>query len=112
MNGNEMLNSITSSLIRIKKEEKNFFEKVPGMLASMRPRLTIDSLTGEPSVELFVDSSTGIQSGFDQLLKLISEIKQNIVFMFDEFQQISKYPERNIEKMLSRIFEWTRLHTY
>ncbi len=100
-----MLNSITSSLIRIKKEEKNFFEKIPGMLASMRPRLTIDSLTGEPSVELFVDSSTGIQSGFDQLLKLISEIKQNIVFMFDEFQQISKYLERNIEKMLRTIIQ-------
>jgi AAA+ ATPase superfamily predicted ATPase len=105
MNGNEMLNSITSSLIRIKKEEKNFFEKILGMLASMRPRLTIDSLTGEPSVELFVDSSTGIQSGFDQLLKLISEIKQNIVFMFDEFQQISKYPERNIEQMLRTIIQ-------
>jgi hypothetical protein len=30
-------------------------------------------------------------------LRFISEIKQEIVFMFDEFQQINKYPEKNIE---------------
>jgi len=105
MNGNEMLNLISSSLIRLKKEEKNFFGKILSALASMRPVLTIDSLTGEPALELKVDSSSGIQSGFDQLLKLIPDIKHNIVFIFDEFQQISNYPEKNIEQMLRTIIQ-------
>lgn len=105
MNANEMLNSISSSLIRLKRQEKNFFEKILSMLASLRPILTIDSLTGEPSLELKIDTSAGIQSGFDQLMKLITDIKQNIVFIFDEFQQISSYPEKNIEQMLRTIIQ-------
>lgn len=105
MNGNEMMSSISSALVRLKKGEKNFFEKMLSMLASLRPRLTIDSLTGEPSIELMFESSAGIQSGLDQLLRIISEIKQDIVFMFDEFQQISKYPEKNIEQMLRSIIQ-------
>ncbi len=105
MNGNDMLNSIASALYRIRKSEKNFLEKMLGFMSSLRPRLTIDPLTGEPSVEVKVESSIGIKSGLEQVLKLISEIKSEIVFMFDEFQQISNYPEKNIESMLRSVIQ-------
>lgn len=105
MNGNEMLNSISSALYRLRKSEKNFLEKMLGFLSSLRPRLTMDPLTGEPSVELKVESSSGIKSGLEQVLKLIAEIKQDIVFMFDEFQQISNYPETNMEPMLRSVIQ-------
>lgn len=105
MNGNEMLNSISSALYRLRKSEKNFLEKMLGFMSSLRPRLTMDPLTGEPSIELKVESSAGIQSGLEQVLKLISEIKQDIVFMFDEFQQISNYPEKNMEPMIRSVIQ-------
>ena len=105
MNGNEMLNSISSALYRVRKREKNFLEKMLSFMASLRPRLTMDPLTGEPSIELKVESSSGIQSGLEQILRLISEIKQEIVFMFDEFQQIHNYPEKNIEQMLRTVIQ-------
>ncbi len=105
MDGTEMLNTISSALLQLKKGEKNFFEKILGILGAMRPRLTIDSLTGEPSIELKIASPAAIQSGLDQLLKLISGIKKDIVFMFDEFQQISNYPEKNIEQMLRSVIQ-------
>ncbi len=105
MNGNEMLNSISSALYRIRKSEKNFLEKMLSLMASLRPRLTMDPLTGEPSIELKVESTSGIQSGLEQILRLISEIRQDIVFMFDEFQQIANYPEKNIESMLRSIIQ-------
>jgi hypothetical protein len=105
MNGNEMLNSISSALYRVRKSEKNFLEKMLGFMASLRPRLTMDPLTGEPSIELKVESSSGIQSGLEQILRLISEIKQHIVFMLDEFQQIGNYPEKNIEPMLRSVIQ-------
>lgn len=105
MNSNEMLNSVSSALVRLKKGERNFFEKVLGILASLRPRLTLDSLTGEPSIEIIAESASEIQHGLDQVLRLISEIDQDIVFMFDEFQQIGNYPEKNIEQMLRTIVQ-------
>lgn len=105
MNGNEMLNSISSALYRVRKSEKNFLEKMLGFMASLRPRLTMDPLTGEPSIELKVETPAGIQSGLEQILRLISEIRQDIVFMFDEFQQIANYPEKNIESMLRSVIQ-------
>ena len=74
-------------------------------MASLRPRLTMDPLTGEPSIELKVESSSGIKSGLEQILRLISEIKKDIVFMLDEFQQIGNYPEKNIEAMLRSVIQ-------
>jgi uncharacterized protein len=105
MNGNDMLNTIATALYRIRKDEKNFLVRMLGFMASLRPRLTMDSLTGEPSIELKVESSAGIQSGLEQILKLISEIRQDIVFMLDEFQQIRNYPEKNIEAMLRSVIQ-------
>jgi uncharacterized protein len=103
MNGNEMLNAISSSLLQVKKEERNFFEKILAAVASLRPKLTYDNLTGQPSIELEVKSASDIQFGLDHLLRYISEIKQDLVFMFDEFQQINNYPEQNIEQLLRTI---------
>jgi hypothetical protein len=105
MNGNEMLNVFSSALINLKKKEKNFFEKILNLLSSLRPKLTYDSLTGQPSLELKVESSSEIQYGFNQLLSFISEIKNDLVFMFDEFQQICYYPEKNMEQLFRTIIQ-------
>ena len=105
MNVNEMLNAVSSALYRVRKSEKNFLERMLNYMSSLRPRLTMDPLTGEPSIELKLESPSDISSGLEQILKLISEIKQNIVFMFDEFQQIANYPEKNIEALLRSVIQ-------
>ena len=80
-------------------------EKMFGLLASLRPRLTVDPLTGEPAVELKVETASEIKTGLENIIRLISEIKQDIVFMFDEFQQIGKYPEMNTEAILRSVIQ-------
>lgn len=105
VSANDLLNTLSTSLIRIKREEKNFLEKVITVLGSLRPKLTIDTLTGQPSLELKVESASDIQSGLDNLMKLITGIKKEIVIMFDEFQQTGNYPERNTEHLLRTIIQ-------
>jgi hypothetical protein len=105
MNVNGMLNKVSSALYRVRKSERNFLERMLSFMSSFRPRLTMDPLTGEPSIELKIESPSDISSGLEQILKLISEIKQNIVFMFDEFQQIGNYPEKNIEALLRSVIQ-------
>jgi hypothetical protein len=105
MNCNEMLNTISTALFRVRKKESNFMEKMFGLMASLRPRLTVDPLTGEPAVELKVESASEIKSGLENVLRLISEIKQDIIFMFDEFQQIGRYPEKNTEAILRSVIQ-------
>jgi len=102
---NDLLNAFSTALIRVRREEKNFLEKLMAILSSLRPQLTYDSLTGQPSLELKIDSSSDLQSGLDNLLKYISKIKGNIIIMFDEFQQIGAYPEKNTENILRTIIQ-------
>ncbi|HAX93956.1 MAG TPA: hypothetical protein DCY25_08460 [Bacteroidales bacterium] len=105
MNCNEMLNSVSTALFRVRQKERNFMEKMFGLMASLRPRLTVDPLTGEPAVELKVETASEIKAGLDNILRLISEIRQDILFMFDEFQQIAKYPEKNTEAILRSVIQ-------
>jgi len=105
MSGTEMLNALSSALLRLKKDEKNFFEKVLAILSNLRPKISYDSLTGQPSIELKAESTTDIQFGLDHLLHFTSEIKKDLVIMIDEFQQICNYPEKNIEQMLRTVIQ-------
>jgi len=105
MNGNDMLNTLSSALLREKQHEKNIFEKLLTLLASLRPKMSYDELTGQPSIELKVETPADIQFGFGHLLRFISDIKQDLVFMLDEFQQITRYPEKNMESMLRTVIQ-------
>ncbi len=104
-NATDLLNALSTALIRVKREENNFFEQVMNVLGSLRPRLTIDTLTGQPSIELKIESGSDIQSGLDNLMKLITGIRKDVVIMFDEFQQTGNYPEKNTEHMLRTIIQ-------
>jgi hypothetical protein len=105
MNGNEMLNTLSSALLQLIQHEKNFFERVVSLLATLRPRITYDNLTGQPAMELTIESPADIQSGFEHILRFISDIRHDLVFMFDEFQQVSLYPEKNMEHLLRTIIQ-------
>ena len=105
VNANDMLNALSTALIRVKRDEKNFLEKILTILGSLRPRLTYDSLTGQPAIEIKVESSNDIQLGLDNLMQFITAIRKKMVIMFDEFQQIGRYPEKNIEHILRTIIQ-------
>ena len=79
MNGNEMLNTLSTALLRLKKNEKNFFERVLAILSTLRPSITYDSLTGQPSLTLKIETPADIQMGLDNLMHFIMEIKQNLI---------------------------------
>jgi len=105
MNGNDMLNALSSALLREKQHEKNIFEKILSLLASLRPKVSWDTLTGQPSLELALESTKDIEFGFSHLMKFIGDISNDTVFMIDEFQQINRYPEKNMEQLLRTVIQ-------
>ncbi len=104
-NAREMLNAVSSAVLRIRQDEKNFFEKILSLLAMLRPRLSYDSLSGQPILELSVENPADIQYGLNHLLSFISAIDKELVIIFDEFQQISRYPEGNMEQILRSVIQ-------
>lgn len=105
LNGNDMLNTISNALLLSKKQQKNFIEKIITVIGSLRPKITFDTLTGQPSLELVANNPVLIQSGFDKLLELISGLNRETIIMLDEFQQIRNYPEKNMEHILRTIIQ-------
>jgi uncharacterized protein len=51
MNGNDMMNTISSALLHLKMEEKSFLEKILSILATLRPKISYDNLTGQPTAK-------------------------------------------------------------
>jgi hypothetical protein len=76
-----------------------WFNRLLRHLSALRPKLTFDSLTGQPVVQLDVVSED-IQFSMEKIFEFISGYEKRIVLAFDEFQQITHYPEKNTQAML------------
>jgi len=87
-------------------EKESFPEEIKRMInqfiLSIRPTVSYDSLSGSPTFSFNVDSEeTGVRTIEDIFGFLSQRSKEKpMVIAIDEFQQIAKYPENNVEALL------------
>ena len=91
-------------------------------LASIRPKISIDPVSGEPSVGFTVSSEKEASDSLGTIFRYIREQKDYYALAIDEFQQVAAYPEKNVEAMLrthiqntsnaSLIFSGSRKHIF
>lgn len=74
--------------------------RVTNVLGRFRPKLTFNELTGAPSFELSLQSESDTGHCLSAIFEYLSEQQKQIVIAIDEFQQITAYPEKNIEALL------------
>lgn len=94
--------------------------KILKSLASIRPKAGIDPVTGEPYISLTVSNEKEAIYSLDVIFRYLQNRKENFVIAIDEFQQVSDYPEKNVEAVLrtyiqhgtniSMIFSGSRKH--
>lgn len=80
-------------------DSRNTFDKVLGFFSLWRPTISLDPVTGNPTVSVSFERSKSeytIQSIFDYLKKTGKEVYVAI----DEFQTITDYPEQGTEALL------------
>ena len=85
---NDLINRITNSLVSLDRQTK-FFEKLVRVISHLRPSVSIDSYTGNPSISFNANQVIPPKS-VERLLEFIYQEhsnKKNIV-VFDEFQDI------------------------
>ncbi|HMN23608.1 MAG: ATP-binding protein [Ignavibacteriaceae bacterium] len=98
---NEFVNVFGNAIINsIETKPEKFYKKVKELFMSFRPVITIDSLTGLPSFQLTTQSKYEAEKSIEGLFNYLRSQKKKIVIAIDEFQQISQYPENNIEALL------------
>ena len=91
----------------IVRKNSSFIEKTIAFFSALRPVLSMDPLTGEPSVSITIEPSQEditIRSIFNYL----NESGREIYIAIDEFQQIAEYPEKGTEALLRSYIQFAQ----
>ena len=81
------------------ERQKSLLKKAMERIGWLKPSVTLDPLTGQPTFSVNVDrqhSEATIRNIFDYL----NESKSEVYVAIDEFQTITHYPEKGTEAML------------
>jgi hypothetical protein len=98
-NLNEFVNTLANSIYQELPVKKGIKEKFIEAIKSLRPVITFDEVNQLPQLHLDI-----VQHKKDntilQLIEYVEKQKIKTIIAIDEFQQILKYPEKNIEEIL------------
>jgi len=84
---------------QLKSKSRKVLEKFLTTLKSLRPEITLDE-HGIPSLVLGIGDIRKPESSLDEIFQFLNSSTTPCIVAIDEFQQISKYPETNIEALL------------
>ncbi|MBN2633192.1 MAG: ATP-binding protein [Bacteroidales bacterium] len=100
----DFTNKLGSAILQALPAKKTLSTKFIDFLKGLRPVFSFDVLTGQPQLSFNFSTTQEYEQSIDSLLKFLDSQKKRVLLAIDEFQQISTYPEKNIEALLrSRI---------
>jgi AAA+ ATPase superfamily predicted ATPase len=91
----EIIGKVDSQIVRVLK-------KFGVMVKSLRPKISVDQLTGLPEIEIDLQQGISPETSLFEIFNYLKAQKKQIIIAFDEFQQITSYPEKNIEALLRK----------
>lgn len=87
-------------LEQLKPRGRKFLDRFLQTIASLRPAVKLDAMTGEPSLEIGLESIPSIETTLDEIFAYLNGADKPCIVAFDEFQQIQNYAEKNMEALL------------
>lgn len=84
----------------ISKSPASILEMAGKVLTNLRLSVGYDPFTGQPSLSLDLRDARETEATLSQLFGYLSKQSKEITVAIDEFQQISHYPEKNVEALL------------
>ncbi|MDP2889284.1 MAG: ATP-binding protein [Bacteroidota bacterium] len=84
----------------LKPKGKQFLDGFFSMISSLRPAFKLDSATGSPTFDIGIGEIHQAAFTLEEIFKYLESADRQCVVAIDEFQQIGKYPEKNIEAIL------------
>ena len=91
--GNTTFNQLEKTTDRMLKKLKQFFL---GIASSV----TINPITLQTDIDFRIENSEQAEITIQQIFSMIDKSVKPVVLVFDEFQQIEKFPEKNVEAIL------------
>jgi AAA+ ATPase superfamily predicted ATPase len=100
-----LTNKLGSAIFEAFPEKTPPGKKFMNLLKSLRPVMTYDPLTGQPQVSFTFASQQQYEQSLESLFQFLESQNKRVLFAIDEFQQITRYPEKNIEALLRSLLQ-------
>lgn len=99
----DLSNQLANSIYTLFPEKKGIGKTFWDFIKLFRPILSIDELTGTPTLSLDIAHPKQVEKTIPQLLQFLDQQNIKTVIALDEFQQILAYPEKNVEALLRTV---------
>jgi len=97
---------------QLKPRGKRFVDKFFSVIASLRPAFKLDERTGTPVFDIGIGEIRSAEITLEEIFKYLNSSDKPCIVAIDEFQQIAKYPEKNIEAILRTHVQRTTKTTF
>ena len=108
----DLLHVTATSILKTIDENTSRGKKIWTAIKKLRPTLSYDELSGTPTISFDLIDKDKIKVTFETLLAILKSHNHKVIIAFDEFQQILKYPEDNIEAYLRTILQELNNYTF
>lgn len=108
----EFTSTFAKAVFSALAKKESTIKKLLTGIASLRPTLTYDPVTGTPEVSIKVDNYNEASQSLEVIFQYILAQKNYIICAIDEFQQIANYPETNVEAELRKHIQQTQNATF
>jgi len=98
------LNMLTTAILNAVPEKESLGKKIWTFVKSMRPVFSFDPLTNLPQAT-FELRQADTEMHISSIMQFLEKQDFNIVIAIDEFQQITRYPEKNIDAWLRSVIQ-------
>jgi AAA+ ATPase superfamily predicted ATPase len=84
----------------LKPRGQKFIDNFFSIITSLRPAFKLDELTAAPVFDIGLGEIKEPEITLGEIFKFIQSADKPCIVAIDEFQQIAKYPEKNVEALL------------
>jgi AAA+ ATPase superfamily predicted ATPase len=84
----------------LKPRGQKFIDHFFSVITSLRPAFKLDEITASPIFDIGLGEIKEPEFTLEEIFKFIQTAEKPCIVAIDEFQQISKYPEKNVEALL------------
>ncbi|NCP84855.1 MAG: ATP-binding protein [Bacteroidetes bacterium] len=99
-NISEFVSVLAKAVLQAESSNQSTLKKLMASLSKLRPTISSDALTGNPEFSVNVGNDSDAVSSIEILLSYLDNHAKIVICAIDEFQQITNYPEKNMEARL------------
>lgn len=97
----EMIHTLSNEVYRcVKQQSQTWLDKFFQVISTLRVGFKLDPISGAPTFDIGLGDITAPEMTLEQIFAFLEAADKPCIVAFDEFQQITNYPEKNIEALL------------